>query len=36
MKSNSILFVGCGDLGVRTGTLLLADGWQVAGLRSAS
>ncbi|MCB1698541.1 MAG: epimerase [Pseudomonadales bacterium] len=33
MKSNSILFVGCGDLGCRSGELLLDDGWQVAGLR---
>ncbi len=33
MKSNSILFVGCGDLGCRTGALLLTRGWQVAGLR---
>jgi nucleoside-diphosphate-sugar epimerase len=33
MKINSILFVGCGDLGARSGTLLLARGWQVAGLR---
>ena len=33
MKSNSILFVGCGDLGARSGALLLESGWQVAGLR---
>jgi len=33
MKSKSILFVGCGDLGGRAGALLLARGWQVAGLR---
>jgi nucleoside-diphosphate-sugar epimerase len=33
MKSNSILFVGCGDLGARSGALLLERGWQVAGLR---
>lgn len=33
MKSNSILFVGCGDLGCRCAALLLARGWRVAGLR---
>jgi hypothetical protein len=33
MNSNSVLFVGCGDLGIRTGLLLLEKGWQVAGLR---
>lgn len=33
MKSNSILFVGCGDLGARTGGLFQAQGWQVAGMR---
>jgi nucleoside-diphosphate-sugar epimerase len=33
MKSNSILFIGCGDLGCRSGERLLASGWQVAGLR---
>ena len=33
MKSNSILIVGCGDIGIRTGRLLLAAGWQVAGVR---
>ncbi|MDH5171180.1 MAG: epimerase [Gammaproteobacteria bacterium] len=33
MKTNSILFVGCGDLGARSGKLLLDRGWQVAGLR---
>jgi nucleoside-diphosphate-sugar epimerase len=33
MKSNSILFVGCGDLGCRSGLILQAMGWQVAGLR---
>ena len=33
MKSKSILFVGCGDLGARTGGLLRAQGWQVAGMR---
>ncbi len=33
MKSNSILFVGCGDLGSRSGLIMQARGWQVAGLR---
>lgn len=33
MKRNSVLFVGCGDLGVRSGLRLLAKNWQVAGLR---
>lgn len=33
MKSNSVLIVGCGDLGARTGQLLLAQGWQVTGVR---
>jgi hypothetical protein len=33
MKSTSVLIVGCGDLGIRTGTLLLSQGWQVAGVR---
>ena len=33
MKSNSVLIVGCGDLGARTGALLLPRGWQVAGVR---
>ena len=33
MKSNSILFVGCGDLGVRAGVLCLRAGMRVAGLR---
>jgi nucleoside-diphosphate-sugar epimerase len=33
MKTNSILFVGCGDLGCRAGSQLLAAGWQVTGLR---
>ena len=33
MKSNSVLIVGCGDIGIRTGRLLLAAGWQVAGVR---
>lgn len=33
MKSKSILFVGCGDLGARAGALVQAQGWQVAGMR---
>lgn len=33
MKRNSILFVGCGDLGGRCGRLFLDRGWQVAGVR---
>jgi len=33
MKRNSILFVGCGDLGARSGTRLLSNDWEVAGLR---
>lgn len=33
MNSNSVLFVGCGDLGIRTGLLLQARGWQIAGQR---
>jgi nucleoside-diphosphate-sugar epimerase len=33
MKTNSILFVGCGDLGCRTGSRLLAAAWQVTGQR---
>jgi nucleoside-diphosphate-sugar epimerase len=33
MKSSSVLIVGCGDLGIRTGSLLLQRGWNVAGVR---
>lgn len=33
MKSASVLIVGCGDLGVRTGNLLLQQGWRVTGVR---
>lgn len=33
MKGNSILFVGCGDLGCRAGERLLASGAEVTGLR---
>lgn len=28
-----MLIVGCGDIGIRTGTLLLQEGWGVAGVR---
>lgn len=33
MKSSSVLIVGCGDLGRRTGLLLQDRGWSVAGAR---
>ncbi len=33
MKRNSILFAGCGDLGIRCGSILLSKGWEVAGVR---
>lgn len=33
MKSGTVLIVGCGDLGIRLGLLLRAQGWRVAGLR---
>lgn len=33
MKSNSVLIVGCGDIGTRSGKLLHAAGWHVAGVR---
>lgn len=33
MKSSSVLIVGCGDVGIRTGILLLERGWSVTGLR---
>ena len=33
MKRNSILFAGCGDLGIRCGSILLEKGWEVAGVR---
>jgi len=33
MKVNSVLIVGCGDLGARTGSHLRAEGWQVSGVR---
>jgi nucleoside-diphosphate-sugar epimerase len=31
MKSNSLVIVGCGDLGVRVGRLLLPQGYSIAG-----
>ena len=33
MKSNSVLFVGCGELGARAGRLLQRQGWQIGGVR---
>lgn len=33
MKTNSVLIVGCGDLGVRVAALLPSDRWRVTGLR---
>lgn len=33
MKSSSVLIVGCGDLGTRSGRLLLQKQWQVTGVR---
>ncbi|MDG2047822.1 MAG: NAD(P)H-binding protein [Halioglobus sp.] len=33
MKHSSVLIVGCGDIGIRTGALLVAQGWDVAGVR---
>jgi len=33
MKSSSVLIVGCGDVGIRTGLLLLARRWSVIGVR---
>jgi nucleoside-diphosphate-sugar epimerase len=33
MKNSSLLIVGCGDLGIRTGSLLLQQGWSVTGVR---
>ena len=33
MKTCSALIVGCGDLGIRTGGLLLQRGWSVTGVR---
>jgi nucleoside-diphosphate-sugar epimerase len=36
MKRKSLLIVGCGDLGIRTGSALLAEGWEVHGARRSS
>lgn len=36
MKSNSVLIVGCGDIGARVGSLLIPQGWQVAAVRRDS
>ena len=36
MKHSSVLIVGCGDIGIRTGGLLMAQGWGVAGVRRDS
>lgn len=33
MKNSSVLIVGCGDLGIRTGTRLSNLGWRVSGVR---
>jgi nucleoside-diphosphate-sugar epimerase len=33
MKRNCVLFVGCGDLGIRSGKILLDKGWLVTGVR---
>lgn len=33
MKTSSALIVGCGDVGIRAGSLLLAHGWSVTGVR---
>lgn len=33
MKNSSLLIVGCGDLGIRSGALLLQQGWAVTGVR---
>ncbi len=33
MKTSSVLIVGCGDVGIRTGLLLNAQGWRVTGVR---
>ena len=33
MKSSTVLIVGCGDLGIRTGTLLGNAGWHIHGVR---
>lgn len=33
MKRKSVLIVGCGDLGARTGAILARSGWSLTGLR---
>ncbi len=33
MKTSSVLIVGCGDVGIRTGLLLVEQGWSVTGVR---
>lgn len=33
MKSSSVLIVGCGEVGIRAGLLLHAQGWSVTGVR---
>jgi len=33
MKTSSVLIVGCGDVGIRTGLLMLEQGWRVTGVR---
>jgi nucleoside-diphosphate-sugar epimerase len=33
MKSSTALIVGCGDVGIRTGALLVQQGWSVVGVR---
>ena len=33
MQSSSLLIIGCGDLGTRTGKALLAHGWRVGAVR---
>jgi len=33
MKKSSVLIIGCGDVGIRTGLLLTAQGWSVTGVR---
>jgi nucleoside-diphosphate-sugar epimerase len=33
MKTSSVLIVGCGDVGIRTGLLLLEQGWDITGVR---
>ena len=33
MKGKSLLIVGCGDIGTRVGTTLLAEDWAIHGVR---